>query len=121
TALLLGAGWFIRSLQEARATPLGFEARTLIIVRGERRDRTPLPGGMAAVYRQFAERLRSVPGVVRATTTKQIPFSVSADTYLRVPGVDSAALARLGTMRMNPVGLDYFETMGTRIIRGRAL
>jgi putative ABC transport system permease protein len=120
-ALLLGAGLFIRSVQHARATPLGFDAQTLIAITAERRDATPLPGGMSAVYRQLAERLRGMPGVMNAATTTQIPFSMSASTSMSVPGVDSAALEALGTIRMNPVGDDYFATMGTRILRGRAL
>jgi predicted permease len=121
TALLLGAGLFIRSLQLARTTPLGFDARSLITVRAEQRDGTLRPGGMTPLYREFAERVRGVPGVIAAATTTQVPFSISGDTYLSVPGVDSATLEGLRPIRMNPVGPGYFETMGTRILRGRAL
>jgi predicted permease len=121
TTLLLGAGLFIRSLQYARATPLGFDAPALLTVTADRRDPAPRAGGMADFYRQLAERLRSVPGVINATTTIQIPFSLSSATSFAVPGVDSASLARIDPIRMNPVGTDYFATMGTRILRGRAL
>jgi predicted permease len=121
TTLLLGAGLFVRSLQHARSTPLGFDATSLVIVTVEQRDPAPLPGGMASLYRQLAERLRVVPGVVNAATTIQIPFSVSGSTDISVPGRDSAFVANLQPLRMNPVGPGYFETMGTRIIRGRAL
>ncbi len=121
TTLLLGAGLFIRSLQNARSIPLGYEARSLLVVTAEQRDPGPLPGGRVALYREFAERLRGVPGVVNAATTKQIPFATSGSTAISVPGHDSAFLARLHPIMMNPVGPNYFETMGTRIIRGRAL
>src|SRR6185503_16531365 len=92
TMLLVGAGLFIRSLQNARATPLGFEARHLLVVRAEIREAIRPPGGTAPLYRQFAERLRTLPGVVHATTTIQIPFSVSGSANIFVPGLDSAAV-----------------------------
>lgn len=121
TMLLLGAGLFIRSLQQARAEPLGFDTRGLITVTAEQLDTNGGRDAMAALYRRFAERVRSVPGVLHATTTVQIPFRTSASTTIAVPGIDSASLDRLGQMLINPVGDDYFETMGTRIIRGRGL
>jgi predicted permease len=121
TTLLLGAGLFIRSLQQARSTQLGFDARGLITVTAERLEAGGGRDDMSALYRQFAERLRSVPGVLHATTTIQIPFWLSGSTSISVPGIDSATLERIGEMRMNSVGIDYFETMGTRIVRGRSL
>jgi predicted permease len=121
TVLLIGAGLFIRSLQHARATPLGFDAGRLVIVRVELRDHHVPAGFTSGLYRQFAARLPSVPGVVSATTTLQIPFSVSGSTSISVPGVDSATLARYGEFRLNAVGAAYFETFGTKILRGRAL
>jgi predicted permease len=121
TTLLLGAGLFIRSLQNARSIPLGYDAPALLVVTAEQRDPGPMPGGSLALYREFVQRLRGMPGVVNAATTNQIPFSTSSSTEILVPGRDSAFLARLEPIMMNPVGEGYFETMGTRIIRGRAL
>lgn len=121
TTLLLGAGFFIRSLQNARSTPLGYDARSLLVVTAEHRDPTPSSGGLAPLYRQFAEQLRAMPGIVNAATTTQIPFWLSGATEIAVPGRDSAFMERLHPIRMNAVGSGYFETMGTRIIRGRAL
>ena len=64
-------------------------------------------------------RMGRAEGVVAAATTMQVPFSISGSTYLAVPGIDS--VERLGNFRLNGVGDGYFETTGTRIIRGRAL
>jgi predicted permease len=119
TILLVGAGLFVRSLAQARATDLGFDAHQLLIARVQVRSAEPLPGGTSALYRQFAERLRTVPGVSHATTSMQIPFSTSGSTWIAVPGVDS--VERFGQFRLNGVGEDYFETTGTRILMGRAL
>jgi predicted permease len=119
TILLVGAGLFVRSLAQARSADLGFDGNQLLVARVQVRSSEPLPGGTSALYRQFAERLGSVPGVSHATTTMQIPFSMSGSTPIVVPGVDS--VERFGQFRLNGVGEDYFETTGTRIIQGRAL
>jgi hypothetical protein len=38
---------------------------------------------------------------------------------LRVPGIDS--VRKLGEFHVNTVSADYFNTMGTRILRGRPI
>jgi putative ABC transport system permease protein len=119
TVLLIGAGLFVRSLMTAQSTRLGYDADRLLILNLRNRSTEPLPGGTNAVYRQLATRARAVPGVVGAATTMQVPFAISGNTYLAVPGIDS--VERLGQFRLNGVGDGYFETTGTRIIRGRAL
>jgi hypothetical protein len=79
----------------------------------------PIAGGQSQVLREFAEHLRSVPGVLGAATTLQIPFSTSGSTIIAVPGVDS--VERYGQFRLNGVGTGYFATTGTRVLSGRAL
>ena len=119
TMLLVGAGLFVRSLSMARVTDMGFDADRLLVVRIELRGRDPLPGGSARVLREFADRLRTVPGVEGATTTMQVPFAISGSTDIAVPGVEN--LQRFGEFRLNGVGDDYFQTTGTRILDGRPL
>ena len=119
TVLLIGAGLFVRSLVTAQSTRLGFDADRLLILSVRNRSTEPLAGGTNAAYRELANRVRVLPGVVAAATTTQVPFGISGSTYLAVPGIDS--LDRLGSFRLNAVGDGYFETSGTRIIRGRAL
>jgi putative ABC transport system permease protein len=119
TVLLIGAGLFVRSLLTAQSTRLGYDADRLIIMTLRNRSTEPLPGGTSAVYRELAVRARALPEVVAAATTMQVPFAISGNTHLAVPGIDS--VERLGNFRINGVGDGYFETAGTRIIRGRAL
>jgi putative ABC transport system permease protein len=119
TTLLVGAGLFVRSLAEARRTDMGFDADRLLVVRLQLRGHEPIPGGAPRLLREFAERLRAVPGVERVATTMQIPFGISGSGEIHVPGIDS--IERFGQIHGNPVGQDYFETTGTRIIAGRAL
>jgi predicted permease len=119
TVLLVGAGLFVRSLSQARSTDMGFDAERLLVVRLQLRNRQAAPGDAPRVLREFAERLRSVPGVEGVTTTLQVPFSTSGSVAIAVPGIDS--VARFGEFLSNAVGKDYFRTTGTRIIGGRAL
>jgi predicted permease len=119
TVLLIGAGLFVRSLAAGQSTRLGYDAERLIIMTLRNRSSEQIPGGTSAIYRDLAVRARTIPGVVAAATTMQVPFSISGSTYLAVPGIDS--VERLGNFRLNGVGDGYFETTGTRIIRGRAL
>ena len=119
TVLLLCAGLFVRSLSTAQSTRLGFDADRLVLLTLRNRSAEPLPGGTAAFYRQLAENARGIPGVVDAATTMQVPFGISGNTTIEVPGIDS--VERLGQFRLNGVGDRYFTTSGTRILRGRAL
>jgi predicted permease len=119
TMLLIGAGLFVRSLGVAQSTRLGYDADRLVLLTLRNRSPEPLPGGTSAFYRQLAVNARSIPGVSMAATTMQVPFSISGNTTIEVPGIDS--VERLGAFRLNGVGDGYFATTGTRIIRGRAL
>ena len=119
TVLLIGAGLFVRSLAAGQSTRLGYDADRLVIMTLRNRSAEQIPGGTSAIYRDLAVRARAVPGVVKAATTMQVPFAISGNTYLAVPGIDS--VERLGNFRLNGVGEGYFETTGTRIISGRAL
>jgi len=119
TVLLIGAGLFVRSLLAAQSTRLGYDADRLIIMTIRNRSMDRVSSGTSATYRELAVRARALPGVVAAATTMQVPFAISGGTYIAVPGIDS--VERLGQFRLNGVGDGYFETAGTRIIRGRAL
>jgi putative ABC transport system permease protein len=119
TVLLIGAGLFVRSLVAAQSTRLGYDADRLLIVTVRNRSIEPARGGSSVILRDLAARVRGVPGVVAAATTMQVPFAISGGTYIDVPGIDS--VERLGNFRLNGVGDGYFETAGTRILRGRAL
>jgi predicted permease len=119
TVLLIGAGLFVRSLAAAQSTRLGYDADRLVILTLRNRSAEQLPGGTSAFYRELATRARALPGVVAAATTMQVPFSISGNTHIAVPGIDS--VERLGNFRLNGVGENYFEATGTRILRGRPL
>jgi hypothetical protein len=63
--------------------------------------------------------VKDVPGVSHASLQESIPFSGSSSYPLFVTGIDSTS--RLGQFHFNTVSADFFNTMGTRILRGRAI
>jgi putative ABC transport system permease protein len=65
------------------------------------------------------DRVRAMPAVSSASTLVSVPFWMTWSEDVFVPGMDSSDHQR--TYVMNPVGDDYFQTMGTRLLRGRAV
>jgi predicted permease len=118
--LLAGAGLFVRSLLRVGAIDYGYDPERLLTVT------VTLPDGggpdvMPAAYDRMLERARRVPGVERAALSTTSPFWSMLAGELAIPGFDSLATLRDEFPLFNAVGPDYFATMGTRIVRGRAL
>src|SRR5262249_47723073 len=71
-----------------------------------------------AIARSMLETAQRIPGVQYATLTISVPFWSNEGTGIWVPGVDS--VNRKGNFLYNTGSPDYFKTMGTRILKGRA-
>jgi predicted permease len=128
--LLVGAGLFVRSLWKATSLELGLEPRRILLVAfdwptiagqsGEASQRERLR--QRAFYEEALARVRSLPGVQRAAVAVGTPFQSSMSLgpgRLRVPGRDSLPLPRGADPLIRAVSDDYFETAGTRVVRGR--
>ncbi len=117
--LLVGAGLFVRSLHNVETMKLGWDPDRLLHVRLDTRGANLKPEESRALLQRAVERARTIRGVQSASTMFSVPFwsTWSEDVY--VPGMDSAAHQHLFVV--NPVGDDYFATMGTRLLRGRAV
>jgi len=116
--LLTGAGLFVRSLDHARSMWLGFDPDPVLIAE---RNMRGLKLDSAANARLGAELLaaaQALPAVEHAARVTTVPFEGAIGTGLFVPGVDSTQ--RLGMFTFQDLSPDYFATMGTRILRGRA-
>src|SRR5207245_5808580 len=72
---------------------------------------------------ELLERLfrvaKTIPGVANATRQTGVPFWSMSSTILYVEGIDT--VGRLGQFDFNAVSPEYFQTIGTRIIRGRGI
>ena len=115
--LLVGTALFVRSLHNVEQLDLGWDADRVLLVGLDLRGTRLEPQETRALRQRIVERLRVMPGVVSASTLFSVPFRSTWSDAVFVPGMDSAAQQR--TFVVNPVGDDYFATMGTRILRGR--
>jgi predicted permease len=117
--LLVGAALFVRSLQRVEKLDLGWQPEGALLVGIDLRGITLTKPEREALTRRALTRIRALPGVESASTLFSVPFYSTWSDDVFVPGMDSAAHYR--TYIVNPVGDDYFPTMGTRILRGRAV
>jgi putative ABC transport system permease protein len=116
--LLVGAGLLLRSMQHLFAMDPGFEPSHLLTMQvqetGHRYD-----SGAASLqfFQQALERVRSVPGVLSAGFTSQLPLSGDDDVYGMQFETGPAADAAL----RYAVTPGYLETMHIALRRGRLL
>ena len=115
--LLVGAALFVRSLDAVRALPLGYDADRVLLVNRVLRGPWPGDSAMRTMRDVLLSEAQSLPGVVSAAWISSAPFVSTSSTDLFVTGIDS--VSRLGEFRYQATTIDYFMTMGTRILRGR--
>lgn len=119
--LLVGAGLLTRSFAALQRTPLGFDPRNLVsidVFPGPILQRTTT---RAAVRDGILDRLRRVPGVVRASAGTLPAAGYALPDSLVVASADGTE-RRLGLGRYLNTWIDsaYFTTSGIRMIAGRA-
>jgi predicted permease len=129
--LLIGAGLFLRSLNNAQAIDPGFNADRVLNAQLNINllRYTKLQG--QEFYRQVIERVEALPGVESASMARVVPMSGSGRTSsLIIEGQDQPDNVSRSegsgpdnpnpnTVSTNVVGLKYFETMGISLLRGR--
>jgi len=119
--LLVGAGLFVRSLRQAEALDLGFDADRLLVAALE--WNATLPGEeRRVIYEDVLTRVRRLPGVRAAGLSYTVPFQTSISLGRpRVPGLDSVPRHHNGGPYVNKVGPGYFDAMGLTLLRGRGI
>ncbi len=106
-------------LQQVRA---GFDtthvAKLRVSIRG---DSFVNPASRVAHYEELQRRLASLPGVASASgTVFEPPLPLGDSVRLRIPGLaEDSAAPPAATFRV--VLADYFDTIGTPILRGRGV
>jgi predicted permease len=117
--VLAAAGALARSLANLATQSFGFETERVLVV-----DVDPARAGydfnrLGPLYRDLYARLNATPGVKSAAFSYYSPFNqccwsftIAALGYTPQPGEDTGAI-------LNRVSPGYFETLGTRLVRGR--
>jgi predicted permease len=115
---LIGAFLFARSLGAAQQVDPGFEARNLVTMsfdvglQGYSREKGE------AFFREVRERIASLPGVAAAALAQGGPLQGTMQRSIFLEGGDPNDRTLI---QVNPVGPGYFDAVGVRIVRGRAL
>ncbi|HKV98720.1 MAG TPA: ABC transporter permease [Vicinamibacterales bacterium] len=127
--LLVGAGLFVRSLWNVRTLALGVDPDRVVVVEV---SRSPLgriqdPAALAAERERRAQaaadglaRVRQIPSVEHASLAVGTPFGNRFTVEVAVPGLATVPRLKTGGPSVSAVGADYFATVGTPILRGRA-
>jgi hypothetical protein len=117
--LLIGAGLFVRSLQNLRKIDLGFNPEQLIVMRISAPPKGYSLNQSLALFESIVEQVRSIPGVVSVGPGFVSPFSGDfAIGGIQVPGYVPKPAER-DNIAINPVGPGYFRTIGTPFLSGR--
>ncbi len=119
-ALLVGAGLFLRSLQELRAIDLGFDADRLALVFFQYRNPPPDGARATELVLDAVERVAALPSVEAAAAASSA-FPGYTVQRVRPEGPDSMPPLSGGGPYVFFVTPDYFPTVGLTITRGRGI
>jgi predicted permease len=121
-ALLIGAGLFVRSFQQARGLHLGYDVDPIVVVSEHRRGPQSSPGeAWHGVEARLTEAAARLPGAVAASPATSVPFWGFEGRGLSTDAKSADDTDALGNFLLQASTPDYFRTMGTRIVRGRGL
>jgi predicted permease len=117
--LLAGSGLFLRSLVQALKAPLGFEPDRVATASVNLGLARYTAARAAKFYSTALESIRTIPGVSSAAWGTLIPTNGSMMATVQIDGY-AAAPDEEPRVFLSQVGPEYFETVGTRILGGRA-
>jgi predicted permease len=118
--LLAGAGLLTESLNRLERQPLGFKSEGRLVARIRPAAPTDDLERLAATYDRLRARLRQIPGAVNATYSLYSPMEGNNwSSGISIEGRQPDA--RGDSSSWNRIGPGYFETMGTRVLRGRTI
>jgi macrolide transport system ATP-binding/permease protein len=119
--LLVIAGLFIRSLQQAQRIDVGFETEHQLMMtfdlglQGYDRERG------RAFQQQLEERVKVLPKVQSVTFANVVPFGLGSDQDrgITIDGYTPPNGLQVMPINFNIVGINYFRTMGIPLVQGR--
>ena len=117
--VLIGAGLFLRTLQNLRQVDSGFNSRNLVVF-----SVNPSLNGydaprVAGLYDRLEQDLQAIPGVRTVSHSNVMPLSGSensTDMFIQGKPATSVHGLELWTMNVSP---EFFETLEIPLVRGR--
>lgn len=111
---LVVAGLFVRSVQKSQTVDLGFDPARVLTAKIDLRDRPLTPPRRAELYRHLADRIAQLPGVNNVAVSDTFPLGNTRTQIVTAGNLPPMEIAS------SSVDANYFETMGIRLVRGRA-
>ena len=120
--LLVGSGLLVRSLKALNAVDLGFEPEGVVALQlGLPGTSYPDREATTAFFRTLEERLGAVPGVVSVGAVNSLPLGGNdGDTGFLLEGRPVPPPGQANITWFRRATASYFETMGIRLVQGRA-
>ncbi len=117
--LLVGAGLFVRSLNNVRSIRMGYDVDPILLVNLNMRGVALDSAAKVLLRQKLLATARTIPEVENVSLQTSVPFWSTWSQGLTVAGIDS--VQKLGQFDLNSVSPEYFATLGTRIVRGRGI
>ncbi len=117
--LLVGAGLFVRSLENVRGIRMGYDVDPILLVNVNMRGVTLDSAAQVLLRTKLLAAAKAIPDVENASLQTSVPFWSTWSEDLYVAGIDS--VRKLGQFDLNGVSPEYFATLGTRILKGRGI
>jgi putative ABC transport system permease protein len=121
-ALLVGAGLTLRSFSRVANTSPGLDPENVLAVEVNLPEaRYPGEVERAAFFSQLLDRTRTMPGVIVAATSYNVPLGPGGwQNAFHVEGEPPEQGGRSPFAEVNAVSTGYFQAMGIPLLRGRA-
>ena len=119
---LIGAGLFLRSLQNAQQISPGFDAEHLAVLSFDLGAQGYTEERGRQFQQRVLERAAAVPGVQSASVASTVPlFAGGFARTVFLEGQDASDRRAGRLVQISVVGSQYLETVGIPLLRGRTL
>ena len=115
--LLIGAGLFVRTLQNLQNLDPGFQREGVLTVNIDGKREGYRDAGLIAFQKELLDLVRQVPGVASASISNNTPLSGGIWTEAVVP--KGQPLPEEENIHFVAVGDRFFETLQTPLVAGR--
>jgi predicted permease len=121
--LLIVAGLFVRSLEKAQHTDLGFDPNHVMNLTIDPHEAGYNEAQAREFFRTLLDRTRSLPGVQSASLASSVPMETGgvSGTRLTIDGYEPPKGQENPGAGYNAVSSQYFETMHISLLRGREI
>ena len=116
---LVGAGLFIRSMQNAQRVDPGFESKNLFVFAFDLGALHYEEGRGQQYFRAAIDRAKTSPGVQSATIASNFPLGGGLARTVFPEGQDEASGYRGTLTQLNDIAPNFFETLRVPLLSGR--